>query len=256
MQFSTRYILGFALVLCLISSTLLSITAVSLRGKQETNRQLDKKKSVLMACNISKPEKSELSDADWIAEEFATFEAQIVNLSTGEVVATGEEANSFDPDLIERIPVETNPAQIVDVPKEVRVFHRKDENGKLDTIVFPIYGKGLWSTMKGFLAVKADLNTIYGITYYSHGETPGLGGEVDNPKWKAHWPNRKIFDADGKVAINVIKGSAGPQAQDPYNVDGLSGATITSRGVGAMMQYWFSDKGYGPYLKKLQEGKA
>lgn len=255
MQFSTKYIMGFALVLCLISSTLLSIVSVGLKEQQELNRKLDKQKSVLVACNIIKKDDT-LSDAEWVAKEFANFEAQIVNLSTGEIIATGEEAKAFDPDLVERVPVESNSAQIIDVPKEVRIFLKKNEAGELDQVVFPVYGNGLWGTMYGFLSLKDDYNTVSGITYYNHKETPGLGGEVDNPIWKGLWPDRKVFDTDGNVAIAVIKGAAGPQTEDPHSVDGLSGATITSRGVSAMMQYWFGEKGYGPYLEKIQEGKA
>ena len=258
MQFSTKYIFIFALVLCLVSSTMLSITAVQLRGRQEQNRILDKQKSVLVACNIEMPKEGEatMSEAEWVAKEFSKFEAQIIDLRSGEVVATGEEANNFDEAEVDRLPVESNSAQIIDVPKEVRIFLKKDDDGNLDQVVFPVYGNGLWGTMYGFLAVASDYNTIRGITYYNHKETPGLGGEVDNPIWKSLWPDRKIFDENGKVAISVIKGAAGPQMEDPHSVDGLSGATITSRGVGAMMQYWFSDKGYGPYLNTVQEGKA
>ena len=95
-------------------------------------------------------------------------------------------------------------------------------------------------------------NTIKGITYYKHGETPGLGGEVDNQNWKDKWPGRKAFDASGKVVIALIKGSAGSAEENPHQVDGLSGATLTSRGVTNMLDFWLSDMGYGPYLEKFR----
>ena len=98
-------------------------------------------------------------------------------------------------------------------------------------LIMPIEGKGLWSTLYGFLSLDADMNTVRGITFYKHGETPGLGGEVDNPNWKALWNERQAFDADGSVEISVIKGRAGPASEDPHRVDGLSGATLTSKGV-------------------------
>jgi Na+-transporting NADH:ubiquinone oxidoreductase subunit C len=119
-------------------------------------------------------------------------------------------------------------------------------------LVLPIQGLGLWSTLYGFLAIDADGNTIRGITYYQHAETPGLGGEVDNPRWKSLWPGRKIYD-DGEPAIQVIKGAAGPPAQDPYRVDGLSGATLTSNGVTFMLEFWLGPNGFGPYLDRLRE---
>lgn len=120
-------------------------------------------------------------------------------------------------------------------------------------LVLPISGKGLWGTLYGYLAVGADTNTIRGITYYNHKETPGLGGEVDNPVWKSLWPDRKIYDSDWNVAIKVIKGAADSPESDPYHVNGLSGATITSRGVTNMLQFWLGEKGFGPYLKAFRE---
>jgi len=120
-------------------------------------------------------------------------------------------------------------------------------------VVLPVEGKGLWSTLYGFLALDKDVNTIKGLTFYQHGETPGLGGEVDNPKWKALWPGRKAFGDDGQPKIAVIKGQAGPVAEDPYQVDGLSGATITARGVSHLVQFWLGTHGFGPYLKQFKE---
>jgi Na+-transporting NADH:ubiquinone oxidoreductase subunit C len=120
-------------------------------------------------------------------------------------------------------------------------------------VVIPVEGKGLWSTLYGFLALDKDVNTIKGLTFYQHAETPGLGGEVDNPKWKALWPGRKAFGDDGQPKIAVIKGQAGPVAEDPYQVDGLSGATITARGVSHLVQFWLGTNGFGPYLKQFKE---
>jgi len=122
------------------------------------------------------------------------------------------------------------------------------ENGELQAMIFPIEGKGLWSTLYGYIALAPDANTVVGITFYDHGETPGLGGEVDNPRWKSLWPGRKVFDERGNPVIQVKKGSAGPPAKDPHQVDGLSGATLTSRGVTALVQFWLGENGYGPYL--------
>ena len=122
--------------------------------------------------------------------------------------------------------------------------------------VVPIEGYGLWSTLYGFLAVGQDGNTIQGITYYQHGETPGLGGEVDNPNWKALWPGRKIYGDSGDPAIRVIKGTAGSAANAPYEVDGLTGATITSNGVTSMLDFWLGESGFKNYLKQFQEGQS
>ena len=119
-------------------------------------------------------------------------------------------------------------------------------------VVVPIEGYGLWSTLYGYLALETDGRTVRGITYYSHGETAGLGGEVDNPRWKAKWPGRLAFGADGKPALRVKKGPAGDPESDPYQVDGLSGATITSNGVTNMLSFWLGREGFGPYIAKFK----
>ena len=103
-----------------------------------------------------------------------------------------------------------------------------------------------------YLALEPDARTIRGITFYEHGETPGLGGEVDNPRWKALWPGRLAFDDRGNPKISVKKGLAGPVDEDPYQVDGLSGATITSRGVTNLVRFWLGDDGFGPCLDKYR----
>ena len=110
----------------------------------------------------------------------------------------------------------------------------------------------MWSTLYGFISVQADGNTVSGITFYEHQETAGLGGEVDNPRWKGLWPGKKIYDENGDVALEVIKGSVvlGSSSAD-YQVDGLSGATLTSRGVTNLLEYWLGNQAFGPVLKDL-----
>jgi Na+-transporting NADH:ubiquinone oxidoreductase subunit C len=126
--------------------------------------------------------------------------------------------------------------------------------GTLDMLVLPIEGKGLWSTMYGFLALDKDLKTVRGLTFYQHGETPGLGGEIDNPRWKALWPDRVAYDEAGEPVIEVIRGRAGTPDEDPHRIDGLSGATITARGVMHTVNFWLGDDGFGPYLETLRQG--
>ncbi|MEM7474458.1 MAG: NADH:ubiquinone reductase (Na(+)-transporting) subunit C, partial [Planctomycetota bacterium] len=141
--------------------------------------------------------------------------------------------------------------------KQTWVFLVK-EGEAVQQFIVPVYGMGLWSTLYGYVAVDKDLTTIRGLTYYEHAETPGLGGEVENERWKAMWVGKKIFDEkvavteakNEDIKVGVAKGSPAGEAKK-YMVDGLSGATITSRGVDTMLKYWFSDQGFGPYFKKL-----
>ena len=135
--------------------------------------------------------------------------------------------------------------------KYAKVYLQKDDAGELNTVILKHWGKGLWSTMYGFIALEPDANTIKGFAYYSHGETPGLGGEVDNPGWKNQWIGKKIYDDEGNVDLKVAKGSA--DGSD-YQVDGLSGATITANGVTSSVKYWFGEHGYAKILENIRNG--
>lgn len=248
-QFSTKYTYIFSLALCLICSVLLATAAVALKERQTANQQLDKQKSVLLACNLIKP--GDTVTKEQVAQLFANIQPRIVDLATDALVE-GIDPAAFDPGSAPLVKPEANLAQIKEVPQQVQIFE-VIKDGQIDMLVLPIYGKGLWGTLYGFLAVGEDANTIEGITYYDHKETPGLGGEVDNPTWKNKWPHREVYDENWEVAIEVIKGAAGPAAEDPHSVDGLSGATITSRGVTHMLDFWLGEQGFGPYLKAFRE---
>ena len=132
------------------------------------------------------------------------------------------------------------------------VYRVKGDDGQLSQVVFPVYGKGLWSTLYGFLAVKADTTTVSGITFYEHAETPGLGGEVDNPSWKAQWTGKKLFDDGWEMQIEVLKGKVNKDNEDAvHQIDGLSGATITTRGVSELVQYWMGEDAFGTLPEKI-----
>jgi Na+-transporting NADH:ubiquinone oxidoreductase subunit C len=136
------------------------------------------------------------------------------------------------------------------------VYLVNDEAGALDRIILPIRGYGLWSTLYGFVALESDANTIVGLGFYEHAETPGLGGEVDNPSWKAKWSGKLAYK-NGDVAISVLKGAVNPAAADAqWQVDGLSGATLTTKGVHNLVQYWLGDDGFAPLLGNLRGGNA
>ena len=129
----------------------------------------------------------------------------------------------------------------------------KDEQGNVTQVVLPMYGRGLWSTMYGFVSVAPDANTIKGITYYDQGETAGLGGEIANPRWQAQFVDKKLFDEQGNQKFKIYKGSSA--ADKEHGVDGLSGATLTSNGVQGSFDYWFSQNGFGPFLAKFKAGE-
>jgi Na+-transporting NADH:ubiquinone oxidoreductase subunit C len=134
------------------------------------------------------------------------------------------------------------------IPNEALVYLLRSD-GAVDAIILPVEGQGLWSTLYGYLALAPDTRTVRNIIFYQHGETPGLGGEVDNPRWKALWKGRLAFDEGWNPKIAVIKGRAGPPEEDPHRIDGLSGATLTSNGVTNLVQFWLGEHGFGPYLE-------
>ena len=254
-----------ALLLCVVCSILVSSFAVGLRPLQEANRALEMKKNILSAAGLFDPQKHQDED---VSQLFEQVEIKLVDLSTGEYTTVLENYDqrkaSRDPELSDTIPSDRDPATLKRREKYSFVYLVKMSDSTLDQIVLPIRGYGLWSTLWGFLSIDAATleqaaaeTTIRGLTFYEHKETPGLGGEVDNPNWKAKWNGRentkKIFDAEWNVLIEVIKGSVSPNdSAREYKVDGLSGATITSRGVTKMLRYWLGDDGFGPYLQMLQ----
>lgn len=250
--------LGFSALVCVICAVLVSTAAVTLRGRQATNAELDRRRNVLTAAGVI-AEGEEVPRAE-LERLFAAFEVVAVDLTTGredpDFETAGYDARRALADPAASTAVPPNEAQVARVPNRQIVYKKVNDEGQLDLIVLPIEGKGLWSTMYGFLALGPDLTTVRGLTFYQHGETPGLGGEVDNPSWKSLWPGRRAFDEAGRPAIQVVRGAAGPPAQDPHRVDGISGATITSRGVGAMLRFWLGDQGFGPYLTSLRKEAA
>jgi Na+-transporting NADH:ubiquinone oxidoreductase subunit C len=257
-QHSNAYIIGFAAVVCLACSIVVSSSAVALRPRQDLNKELDRQKQVLTVAGLIEPgQRVEASQAQDLFDE--NIVARVVELSTG-VIDESEDPKSFDQRKATKDPATSRPAGPNDagirrLPNKAVVYERVSD-GAVELFILPIEGKGLWSTLYGFIALAPDTTTIEGITFYEHGETPGLGGEVDNPSWKALWPGRKVFNDSGEIAIEVIKGHAGPPAEDPYRVDGLSGATLTARGVSQLVRFWLSDDGFGPFLDGVQADKG
>lgn len=258
---SLGYTLTVAAILCVVCSLAVSAAAVALRPRQEANEKLDQQKNILDATGLAIGEygipASDLDNAQ-IGELKKWISEKLVNLETGQYT---DEVDIDNYDMIEAAMNSATSVEIVEPeynpgekrrPKVMKVFFVKRPGSEnIQQVVLPVYGKGLWGTLYGYLAVKSDLNTIQGLTFYQHKETPGLGGEVDNPLWKKQWDGRKLFDPQGKPAAMVAKGPA--PSDNPYAVDGLSGATITSRGVTNLLAYWASDDGYGTYLNKLAD---
>lgn len=255
--------------LCVVCSLLVSTLAVGLIPYKEANKKLAIQREVVSVSGLMDAEQLGSASADDITTMFKSkVRKQLIDLSTGEVVdaeSVGIDLESYKGDesaskegMGAPIPAEQDLAQITNKETYGAVFQILDKEGeeeKLTQIVLPIRGKGLWSTLKGFIALQMDASTVNGITYYEHGETPGLGGEVDNKNWKAKWVGKTVRNDQGEVVISVIKGTVEPSTPDAgQKIDGLAGATITSRGVESMLHFWLGENGYGPYLSTLGHG--
>lgn len=249
---------GIALVLCLVCSVIVAGSAVSLSDLQKQNKTNEKRVAVLQIAGVYDAKKT-------VDEQFENVTARVVNLEEGRYAnedelaalkAAGYNPASFDqykaakdPAFSHALKSEEDPSSIKRLGKFANVFLVKLADGSQEVVV-PVHGYGLWSTLYGFIALKDDLNTVVGLGFYSHAETPGLGGEVDNPKWKALWPGKKLYKDGDKVALTVIKGHA--EASDPYHVDGLSGASLTSRGVDHLVKFWLGEQGFGKFITNLK----
>jgi Na+-transporting NADH:ubiquinone oxidoreductase subunit C len=258
MQHSSLYNLWFAAAVCVVCAVVVSSSAVSLKDRQDINAALDKQRNVLIAAGLAKDD--EKLSREEVEERFAPVQQVAIDLETGEENPDLDPATfdyrkaAMDPDTSR--PAPDNPSRVQRLADHAVVYQLQDESGAVRTLILPVEGYGLWGTLYGFLALDADLETIRGITFYEHKETPGLGGEVDNPRWKARWEGRRAFDDELNPKVTVIKGPARPPAEEPYRVDGLSGATITSRGVTNLVHFWLGENGFGPYLDRLRQSEG
>lgn len=257
---SPRYTILFATAVCVVCALMVSVAAVSLQPRQKANARLYMEKNVLLAAGLVKPgETVSIGDVEKFFER--DVRARLVDLATGELLPDGKmDARAYDQRAARNEPgtsrvAPANSAGVGRMPKYgVAYFVMKGDQP--EQVVIPVEGLAMWGTAYGFLALDRDGNTVRGLTYYDQKETPGLGGEIGSPAWQDLWKGRQVYDSLGQPAIAVIKGQAGPPDKDPFRVDGMSGATITSNAVTRLTQFWLSENGYGKFLKRFREGKS
>jgi Na+-transporting NADH:ubiquinone oxidoreductase subunit C len=245
---------AIALSLCFGCAILVSLAAVALKPLQHENKAFDIKKNILDVAGLLK-EDTDVEDA--FAKQ---IEAKLVDLETGDYVenmdveAYDQRKAAKDPALSVEIAAKQDIASIKRKAKIAKVYLVKD-GSNIQSIILPVNGYGLWSTMYGFLALNADGQTVQSINFYDQAETPGLGGEVVNPVWRALWKDKKIYSDNGDVALALVKGTVDNSKSDAaYKVDGLAGASLTSAGVTNLIKYWMSNEGFAPYLAKVRTG--
>lgn len=255
-----------ATVLCLVCAALVSTAAVSLKPIKNQNILKDRRTNILAVSGFT-PE--QIQEGGGVEKLFMDrFETLIIDLDSGQPAlddcqAALEKAgkqlsdvlNDYDqqwcskskkPSVSDELSKDEDIVGIKYREKFSHVYILKSSSGEIEKYVFPVRGYGLWSMMQGYLSLEPDLQTVAGLTFYDQAETPGLGGEVMNPQWKAKWPGKQVYQ-DEEVALSVSKGD---QSSNPYGVDALSGATITSKGVSNLIEFWMGPKGFGPYIDK------
>ncbi len=233
------------LIACIACAVIVSVTAVSVRPEQNLNIENEKKLKILAAAGIVTNE---------VDKEFSKIETLYIDFVSNQLIQIEGNYDHI------KASASAESSSIIPKKQDIAILKRREnvapiyvwysEEEQIQKVVLPIRGYGLWGTLYGYISLDADLNTVKGIEYYDHKETPGLGGEVDSPAWKADWNGKKVYNSSGEVILYVTKG---PSSED-YEIDGISGATLTSNGVTNMIRYWLGENGYGPVLQQLREG--
>ena len=274
-----------ATVVCLVCSFLVAGAAVALKPMQDRNKERDIMTNIIQVAGYQDRDLEAAGSVEAVFEKGngsskGYIQDVLVDLATGSTEEGLEKARAFlqmaddapaaeviqaydqfkaalSTDYSRQLTKDEDIASLKVVEQVAHVYVMRNKEDEVVKYIFPIRGKGLWSVLYGFIAVEPDLQTIAGLTYYSHGETPGLGGEVDSPTWKEQWKlnedkpkkDKQIYGEDGEVEIKVVKG----KASNPYEVDGLAGATITSNGVTYMLEFWLGPEGFGHYIENEKQ---
>jgi Na+-transporting NADH:ubiquinone oxidoreductase subunit C len=241
-----------ALSVSLVGSILVASSAVLLKPLQTANREHERSQKYIVEMIDSLPRAAEP------AAGRLEIEARVVDLATGSYVA------SIDPATYDQRAAARDPLRGVEIPPErdiagikrrakLATVHLAKEDGRLKLVILPVHGKGFQSTLYGYLGLSGDTETVAGLVFYEHGETPGLGALVDSPKWRQKWTGKNLWDDLGNPALAVVMGGIDPTMPAArHQVDGLTGATWTSRGVTNLLRFWLGDDGFGPYLRKIR----
>lgn len=243
-------VITIALVISFVCSLLVSFVAINLKDLQTENKANEKIVNILKTAGI-------YNDKIPMEILFKEITPYVVDLTTGEF--TNDVSTNIDERQLAKkhatsitLPSDINIIKVPSISRYKIVYVHKVDN-EIKSIILPIKGYGIWSTLYGFVSINyrdGKFDQFKNINFYEHAETPGLGGEVDNPKWKNKWNNKIIYDSDGNYVFRVIKGQSNISSQ----VDGLSGATFTTRGVNNMIKFWFNENGFGPFLEKIKNG--
>ncbi len=245
-----------ALAVCLSCSVIVASAAVGLRPLQVANQEAERIRNIVEVAGVRQAGQT-------IQEAFRNVETVMVRLADGQETDAIDpqtfsiERASKDPQMSRALTRAEDPANIKRLPDHMPVYKVRAADGSIQAIILPVHGAGLWSTLYGFLALEGDLRTVQALKFYQHAETPGLGGEVDNPNWRALWRGKVVYDEQWQPTVELVKGTVDPAMPGAqHKVDGLAGATLTARGVENLINFWLGDGGYGPFIARLRNERG
>ena len=246
------YTILFTLGAALICALLLSLASQTLKARQELAMEADVMRNILQATGLLGGDEKLCGQGGLSAKQCRDIKCCYEeNIRSYLVDRTGA--------VIKKDGIK---AEMVDMAREMEKPYGEGvfpvftaiKKGKITAYCFPVFGKGLWSSIYGYLALGEDLDTVRGITFHKHGETPGLGGEIQSSPFRESFAGKKIFTARGElVSVTVLKGQVNPKAPEAFHqVDGITGATLTARGVTRLLKK--SLQVYEPHIRMIKKG--
>ena len=231
--------LAVAAAIALVCSGLVATAVTLLRPVQLAQAQVDRNRAIVAAAGFAN---AAGATNNAIVSDFLELDAEVIDTGTGASVADVD-AHTFDH-------WQAGDDATAKDGRRVPIYIARDD-GRIGRLILPIDGPGMWSTIRAYIALKPDLVTIADLTILSHGETPGIGDRIEDPQWLAGWRGKRLYDERGELRIDVTRNASGP-----YQVDLISGASVTSEALGDAVRDWFGDDGYRPLLKTLRAQEA
>lgn len=245
------------LVTAVVCSFFVSASVVLLRPIQLNNKLLERSGDVLSLTGLL-PAEGDIAD-ERLLDLFKGLDARVVNIDEA-TLESKFDAYTFDgrkaaadPELSIAVPAGADIASL-GRRSQYETIYLVWRDGRVERLVLPVRGAGMWSMIYGYVALESDFNTVAGVKFFEQNETPGLGDQIATPHWQAKWVGKHLYDEQGEMLFRVAEGPVKEGASGAeYQVDALTGATITANAVTALMRYWFGPNGYGPMLERLRE---
>jgi Na+-transporting NADH:ubiquinone oxidoreductase subunit C len=254
----TPRILLVALGVALVCSLMVSTAVELLRPVQLAFKAIDRNRVIVKAAGLVST-KEHLSDRE-IVDRFQELEVRVVDLAAGrftdavDALSYDQRAAAQDPQLSAPIEPSQDLAGLGHRARYALVYLLMDGQS-IRRLVVPVHGQGMWSTIYGYVALEGDLTTVADIVFFEHGETAGIGDQIEGPRWRGSWQGKQIYDQTGQPALAASSAASG-SAPEHHRVDAIAGATVTVDGVMNTVRYWFGGDGFGPFLRQLRPAQA